>query len=98
MKCKIPALSPFTRIIFCKNEKEIAIQPMQESKFAYVLPYEVSVSSSGNFSCLYEHKDNLNHQTLSLLSTVQHLSVTGKTLNSPSLYKNSLLLGQNPYE
>ncbi|KAM9112954.1 uncharacterized protein ACDP82_019811 isoform 2-T2 [Pangshura tecta] len=82
MKCKIPALPPFTRVIFCKDGKEIAIQPMQQSKFAYDLHYEVSASSSGNFSCLYEHKDNLNHQTLSLLSTAQHLSVTGLSSKS----------------
>ncbi|CAM5122611.1 unnamed protein product [Natator depressus] len=82
MKCKIPSLSPFTRVIFCKDGKEIAIQPMKESKFAYDLPYEVSTSSSGNFYCLYEHKDNLNHKTLSRLSTAQHLSVTGLSSKS----------------
>ncbi|XP_065427917.1 uncharacterized protein LOC135976408 [Chrysemys picta bellii] len=78
VKCKVPAFSNFTRVIFCEDITDLAVLPMQENKFAYDLHYKVSTSSSGRFVCLYEHKDTHNQEYRSFLSAPQYLNVTAK--------------------
>ncbi|XP_075770555.1 uncharacterized protein LOC142823409 [Pelodiscus sinensis] len=80
LKCKVPALSPFSRVIFCKDGKDLGSWPMQETKFAY--SYRVSVNNTGRFTCLYQHKDDQNQEKNSLLSDSQNLDVTDATPTS----------------
>ncbi|EMP28666.1 hypothetical protein UY3_14241 [Chelonia mydas] len=79
VKCKVPAFSPSTRVIFCRDGKDLAVQPIQEGKFAYDLRYDMRANSSASFACLYQHKGDRNHETNSLLSSSQFLHVTDST-------------------
>ncbi|KAH1181148.1 hypothetical protein KIL84_002082, partial [Mauremys mutica] len=74
LKCKVPPLSSFFRVIFCKDGKDHASWPMQESKFAY--NYKVRANSAGRFTCLYQQKDPQNQEKNSFLSATQNLGVT----------------------
>ncbi|KAH1181164.1 hypothetical protein KIL84_002098, partial [Mauremys mutica] len=82
VKCKVPAFSPATRVIFCRDGKDLAVQPIQESKFAYDLRYDVRANSSTSFACLYQHKGHQNQETNSLLSTSRFLRVTDSTADA----------------
>ncbi|XP_044844110.1 uncharacterized protein LOC123349901 isoform X2 [Mauremys mutica] len=80
VKCKVPAFSPATRVIFCRDGKDLAVQPVQEGKYAYDLRYDVRANSSTSFACLYQHKGDWNQETNSLLSTSRFLRVTGPAI------------------
>ncbi|KAG6924612.1 hypothetical protein G0U57_016905, partial [Chelydra serpentina] len=53
---------------------DLTIQPKRESTFAYNLHHKVSASSSGNFTCLYQHIDG--QMKNSFLSAAWYLNVT----------------------
>ncbi|KAH1181095.1 hypothetical protein KIL84_002029 [Mauremys mutica] len=80
LKCKVPALSRFTYVIFCKDGQDLTVQPMMESRFAYNLHHKVSTNSSGNFACLYQHIDG--QMKNSFLSAAWYLNVTANILQA----------------
>ncbi|CAM5122629.1 unnamed protein product [Natator depressus] len=73
LKCKVPALSRFTYVIFCKDGQDLTVQPTKESRFAYSLHHKVRANSSGNFTCLYQHIDG--QMKNSFLSAAWYLNV-----------------------
>lgn len=47
VNCQIPLSSPFFRIIFCKDGKEIKIQEANDNVFAYIIHYKISEDGAG---------------------------------------------------
>ncbi|KAH1180714.1 hypothetical protein KIL84_001648 [Mauremys mutica] len=74
IKCNIPSLFRFTRVIFCKDGVEIAVLPMQEKQYAYDFNYKVSTDSSEELSCMYQYKNENNQVNNSRLSAPQYLT------------------------
>lgn len=74
LKCKVPALSVFTYIIFCKDGQDLTVQQMKESQFAYSLHHKVRANSSGYFSCLYQRRGGQTKN--SFRSAASYLQVT----------------------
>ncbi|TFJ99683.1 cyclic AMP-responsive element-binding protein 3 [Platysternon megacephalum] len=66
-----------TRIVFCKDGKEISVQPKGGNTLVYDSPYTVSKESTGAFSCLYQLKDDNNQENNSLPSDPWYLHVDG---------------------
>ncbi|KAG6923751.1 hypothetical protein G0U57_019396, partial [Chelydra serpentina] len=81
LSCLVPLDAPMTRIVFCKDGKEISVQPKEENKPVYDSPYQVSRESAGAFSCRYQLMDNNNQENNSLSSNSWHLHVAGNALN-----------------
>ncbi|KAM9113369.1 uncharacterized protein ACDP82_020102 [Pangshura tecta] len=77
LSCLVPLDAPMTRIVFCKDGKEISVQPKEANKLVYDSPYQVSRESSGAFSCRYQLKDDNNQENNSLSSDSWHLHVAG---------------------
>ncbi|CAM2094909.1 unnamed protein product [Caretta caretta] len=73
--------APMTRIVFCKEGKEISVQPKEGNKLVYDSPHPVSRESSGAFSCHYQLMDNSNQENNSLRSDARYLHVAGNTLH-----------------
>ncbi|CAM4620589.1 unnamed protein product [Lepidochelys kempii] len=77
LSCLVPLDTPMTRIIFCKDGKEISVQPKEGNKLVYDSPYTVSRESAGTFSCRYQLKDDNNQENNSLSSDPWDLHVDG---------------------
>ncbi|CAM5173220.1 unnamed protein product [Eretmochelys imbricata] len=77
LSCLVPCGIPVTRIIFCKDGKEISVQPKGGNTVVYDSPYAVSKESAGAFSCLYQLKDDNNQENNSLPSDPRYLHVDG---------------------
>ncbi|KAG6923750.1 hypothetical protein G0U57_019395 [Chelydra serpentina] len=81
LSCLVPLDAPMTRIVFCKDGKEISVQPKEGNKLVYDSPYPVSRESAGAFSCRYQLKDDNNQENNSLSSVSWHLHVAGNALS-----------------
>ncbi|CAM4620786.1 unnamed protein product [Lepidochelys kempii] len=68
LSCLVPLDIPMTRIVFCKDGKEISVPPKERNKLVYDSPHPVSRESSGAFSCRYQLKDDNNQENNSLPS------------------------------
>ncbi|CAM4688071.1 unnamed protein product [Lepidochelys olivacea] len=77
LSCLVPCGIPVTRIVFCKDGKEISVQPKGGNTVVYDSPYTVSKESAGAFSCLYQLKDDNNQENNSLSSDPRYLHVDG---------------------
>ncbi|KAH1180671.1 hypothetical protein KIL84_001605, partial [Mauremys mutica] len=77
LSCLVPLDAPMTRIVFCKDGKEISVQPKGGNKLVYDSPYLVSRESAGAFSCRYQLKDDNNQENNSLSSDSWYLRVAG---------------------
>ncbi|CAM5173053.1 unnamed protein product [Eretmochelys imbricata] len=77
LSCLVPCGIPVTRIVFCKDGKEISVQPKGGNTVVYDSPYTVSKESAGAFSCLYQLKDDNNQENNSLSSDPRYLPVDG---------------------
>ncbi|CAM5130580.1 unnamed protein product [Natator depressus] len=77
LSCLVPCGIPVTRIVFCKDGKEISVQPKGGNTVVYDSPYTVSKKSAGAFSCLYQLKDDNNQENNSLSSDPWYLHVDG---------------------
>ncbi|CAM5122530.1 unnamed protein product [Natator depressus] len=77
LSCLVPLDAPMTRIVFCKDGKEISVQPKEGNKLVYDSPYTVSRESAGTFSCRYQLKDENNQENNSLSSDPWDLHVDG---------------------
>ncbi|EMP27469.1 hypothetical protein UY3_15441 [Chelonia mydas] len=62
-----------TRVIFCKDGKEMLMLPKDRNKFIFESAQPVSPESAGEYSFRYQHKDDRNQET-SLLSACRYLS------------------------
>ncbi|XP_044845174.1 uncharacterized protein LOC123350590 [Mauremys mutica] len=74
--CLVPIDTSVTRIIFCKDGKEISMLPKDGNKFIYIFEsaQPESPESTGEYSCRYQHKDDKNQEKNSLPSTHRHVS------------------------
>ncbi|CAM5130264.1 unnamed protein product [Natator depressus] len=77
LSCLVPLDAPMTRIVFCKDGKEISVQPKEGNNLIYDSPYTVSRESAGTFSCRYQLKDENNQENNSLSSDPWDLHVDG---------------------
>ncbi|XP_039366766.1 uncharacterized protein LOC120388761 isoform X2 [Mauremys reevesii] len=77
LSCLVPVDAPMTRIVFCKDGKEISVQPKGGNTLVYDSPYTVSRESAGAFSCRYQLKDDNNQENNSLPSDLWYLHVAG---------------------
>ncbi|CAM5130563.1 unnamed protein product [Natator depressus] len=77
LSCLVPLDAPMTRIVFCKDGKEISVQPKEGNKLVYDSPSTVSRESAGTFSCRYQLKDDNNQENNSLSSDPWDLHVDG---------------------
>ncbi|CAM5173406.1 unnamed protein product [Eretmochelys imbricata] len=75
LSCLVPCGIPVTLIVFCKDGKEISVQPKGGNTVVYDSPYTVSKESA--FSCLYQLKDDNNQENNSLSSDPRYLPVDG---------------------
>ncbi|CAM5173382.1 unnamed protein product [Eretmochelys imbricata] len=75
VSCLVPLDAPMTRIVFCKDGKEISVQPKGGNTIVYDSPYTVSKESPGTFSCCYQLKDDNNQENNSLSSDARYLHV-----------------------
>ncbi|CAM5173081.1 unnamed protein product [Eretmochelys imbricata] len=57
LSCLVPLDAPMTCIVFCKEGKEISVQPKGGNELVYDLPHPVSRESSWAFSCHYQLMD-----------------------------------------
>ncbi|KAM9113640.1 uncharacterized protein ACDP82_020280 isoform 2-T2 [Pangshura tecta] len=76
LSCLVPCGIPVTRVVFCKDGKEISVQPKGGNTLVYDSAYPVSKESAGAFSCRYQFKDDNNQENNSLPSEPRHLHVT----------------------
>ncbi|CAM5173111.1 unnamed protein product [Eretmochelys imbricata] len=72
--CFIPMDTSVTRVIFCKDSKEILMLPKDRNKFIFESAQPVSPESPGEYFCRYQHKDDRNQEKTSLPSARQYLS------------------------
>ncbi|CAM5173041.1 unnamed protein product [Eretmochelys imbricata] len=77
LSCLVPLDAHMTRIVFCKDEKEISVQRKEGNKLVYDSPYTVSRERTGTFSCRYQLKDDNNQENNSLSSDPWDLHVDG---------------------
>ncbi|CAM4702657.1 unnamed protein product [Caretta caretta] len=77
LSCLVPLDSPMTCIVFCKEGKEISVQPKGGNKLVYNSPHPVSRESSWAFSCHYQLMDD-NQENNSLPSDAWYLHVAGR--------------------
>ncbi|KAM6451972.1 uncharacterized protein PHA67_018522 [Liasis olivaceus] len=73
LRCKIPPLLNFTRVIFCKDGKKIESYPQKKNTFAYNFCYKISQKNTTTISCMYQFKDLKNQFSNSGLSNVVYL-------------------------
>ncbi|CAM4688017.1 unnamed protein product, partial [Lepidochelys olivacea] len=85
VSCLVPLDAPMTRIVFCKDGKEISVQPKGGNTIVYDSPYTVSKESAGAFSCLYQLKDDNNQENNSLPSDPWDLHVDGSLAASQEI-------------
>lgn len=79
MNCQIPLSSPFSRIIFCKDGKEINIQEAKDNMFTYIIHYKISEEGAGKIYCMFQSKDEDNLVKNSGLSNTKYFpEVLGK--------------------
>ncbi|KAH1181236.1 hypothetical protein KIL84_002170 [Mauremys mutica] len=81
LSCLVPCGIPVTRIAFCKDGKEIFVQPKGGNTLVYDSPYTVSRESAGAFSCIYQLKDDNNQENNSLPSDPRYLHIAGNTMH-----------------
>ncbi|CAM4317886.1 unnamed protein product [Lepidochelys olivacea] len=72
-----------TRVIFCKDSKEILMLPEDRNKFVFESARPVSPESPGEYFCRYQHKDDRNQEKTSLPSARQYLSAPGAASTAP---------------
>ncbi|CAM5172901.1 unnamed protein product [Eretmochelys imbricata] len=77
LSCLVPLDAHMTRIVFCKDGKEISVQRKEGNKPVYDSPYTVSRERTGTFSCRYQLKDDNNQENNSLSSDPWDLHVDG---------------------
>ncbi|CAM5172949.1 unnamed protein product [Eretmochelys imbricata] len=77
LSCLVPLDAHMTRIVFCKDGKEISVQRKEGNKLVYDSPYTVSRERTGTFSCRYQLKDDNNQENNSLSSDPWDLHVDG---------------------
>ncbi|CAM4620652.1 unnamed protein product [Lepidochelys kempii] len=75
--CFIPMDTSVTRVIFCKDSKEILMLPEDRNKFVFESARPVSPESPEEYFCRYQHKDDRNQEKTSLPSARQYLSAPG---------------------
>lgn len=78
VKCQIPPVSPFTRIILCEDGVEIKSQKQKDAIFLYKFSYKISRASTRQLSCMYQSKDKNNQVNNSSPSDARNLYVSGK--------------------
>lgn len=83
--CFVPMDTSVTRVIFCKDGKEILMLPKDRNKFIFESAQPVSPESPGEYFCRYQHKDDRNQEKTSLPSARRHLSAPGNTLKEGRL-------------
>nr|XP_028560279.1 uncharacterized protein LOC114583097 [Podarcis muralis] len=76
VKCQIPPVSPFTRIILCEDGVEIKSQKQKNAIFLYKFSYKISRASTRQLSCMYQNKDKNNQVNNSSPSDAKNLYVS----------------------
>ncbi|XP_077773332.1 uncharacterized protein LOC114583097 [Podarcis muralis] len=76
VKCQIPPVSPFTRIILCEDRVEIKSQKQKDAIFLYKFSYKISRASTRQLSCMYQNKDKNNQVNNSSPSDAKNLYVS----------------------
>ncbi|CAI5790511.1 Hypothetical predicted protein [Podarcis lilfordi] len=76
VKCQIPPVSPFTRIILCEDGVEIKSQKQKDAIFLYKFSYKISRASTRQLSCMYQNKDKNNQVNNSSPSDARNLYVS----------------------
>nr|XP_034991939.1 uncharacterized protein LOC118095087 isoform X2 [Zootoca vivipara] len=76
VKCQIPPVSPFTRIILCEDGVGIKSQKQKDTIFLYKFSYKISRASIRQLSCMYQNMDNNNKVNNSFPSDARNLSVS----------------------
>ncbi|CAM4616866.1 unnamed protein product [Lepidochelys kempii] len=85
--CFVPMDTSVTRVIFCKDGKEILMLPKDRNKLIFESAQPVSPESPGEYFCRYQHKDDRNQEKTSLPSARRHVSAPGRP--SPSVNNTS---------
>ncbi|CAM4688107.1 unnamed protein product [Lepidochelys olivacea] len=80
-----------TRVIFCKDSKEILMLPEDRNKFVFESARPVSPESPGEYFCRYQHKDDRNQEKTSLPSARQYLSAPAGLLKGTIFYCTSTI-------
>ncbi|CAM5130218.1 unnamed protein product [Natator depressus] len=96
LSCLVPLDAPMTRIVFCKDGKEISVQPKEGNKLVYDSPYTVSRESSGTFSCRYQLKDDNNQENNSLSSDPWDLHVDDVVMALEGTHRPKIAIGVTP--
>ena len=78
VQCAIDGRSPVTRIVFCKDEVETSSLKAIQGQLTYNMILNVSLGSTGKYTCGYQLKDQSNQVKNSALSVPQDLAVTGE--------------------
>ncbi|XP_058039185.1 uncharacterized protein LOC131198493 isoform X2 [Ahaetulla prasina] len=73
VKCKLLPISKFSRVILCKDGKEMKIEKQIDSIFAYNFYYKISEHGAGQISCMFQFKDTNNQVRNSGLSNIKVL-------------------------
>ncbi|KAG6922352.1 hypothetical protein G0U57_002798, partial [Chelydra serpentina] len=60
--CFVPMDTSVTRVIFCKDGKELLMLPKDRNKFIFESAQPVSPESVGEYSCRYQQKDDKNQE------------------------------------
>ncbi|CAM5173256.1 unnamed protein product [Eretmochelys imbricata] len=81
--CFVPMDTSVTRVIFCKDSKEILMLPKDRNKLIFESAQPVSPESPGEYFCRYQHKDDRNQEKTSLPGARQYLSAPGAASTAP---------------
>ncbi|KAM6449023.1 uncharacterized protein PHA67_016552 [Liasis olivaceus] len=68
VNCLIPQHSQFSRVIFCKDGKEMETKEQEDNTFSYTFHYKISQDGAGQISCMFQFKDTENQVKNSGLS------------------------------
>ncbi|XP_025031844.1 uncharacterized protein LOC107326567 isoform X2 [Python bivittatus] len=68
LNCLIPRHSQFSRVIFCKDRKEMETKEQEDNTFSYTFHYKLSQDGAGQISCMFQFKDTKNQVKNSGLS------------------------------
>ncbi|XP_064355610.1 uncharacterized protein LOC135324086 [Dromaius novaehollandiae] len=77
LQCLVNSKLPVVRVVFCRDGKVLASQRSLRDQLIYEHVHWVSNSSSVNYSCKYESRDEQHHMTGSLLSRAEQLHIKG---------------------
>ncbi|XP_063157080.1 uncharacterized protein LOC134495513 isoform X3 [Candoia aspera] len=70
--CVLPSNNSITRFFFCKEKALVSAQKPKSSMAVY--KFNISQTSSEQYSCGYQHKEGLNQQKKSVLSLSWNLT------------------------